>query len=135
MTKRGEEIAARARGLVGARFRPQGRDPELGLDCVGVAALAAEVPLERVRRDYALRGQRLAEIEHELCDMGFQPVGGNEAETGDVMIAEAGPAQLHIAVLTKCGFVHADAGLRMVVERPLPLPWPVCSFWRVAGED
>ena len=76
MTKRGKDIAARARSLVGVRFRPQGRDPGIGLDCVGLAAVSADVPVERVRRDYALRGQRLAEIEHELCDLGLQPVCG-----------------------------------------------------------
>jgi cell wall-associated NlpC family hydrolase len=133
MTERGKGIAARARSLVGVRFRPQGRDPELGLDCVGLAAVAADLPVNRVRRDYALRGQRLAEIEHELSDLGLQPVCGREAEAGDVLVFGAGPAQLHMGILTEQGFVHADAGLRMVVERPLPLPWPVLGLWRVAG--
>ena len=133
MTERGRDIAARARSLVGVRFRPQGRSPELGLDCVGLAALSTDVPVERVRRDYALRGQRLAQIEHELCDLGLQPVCGQEAEAGDVLVFEAGPAQLHMAILTEHGFVHADAGLRRVVERPLPLPWPVLGLWRVGG--
>ena len=134
MTERGKDIAARARSMVGVRFRPQGRDPKLGLDCVGLAALAAEVPLERVRRDYALRGQRLADIEHELRELGLHPVAGHQAATGDVLVFEAGPAQLHLAVLTEQGLVHADAGLRMVVERPLPLPWPVLGLWRVEGD-
>ena len=133
MTERGKGIAARARSLVGVRFRPQGRDPELGLDCVGLAAVAADLPVNRVRRDYALRGQRLAEIEHELSDLGLQPVCGREAEAGDVLVFGAGPAQLQMGILTEPGFVHADAGLRMVVERPLPLPWPVLGLWRVAG--
>jgi hypothetical protein len=132
MSERGKDIAARARSLVGVRFRPQGRDPELGLDCVGLAALSADVPAERVRRGYALRGQRLAEIEHELCDLGLQPVAGGEMAAGDVLVFEAGPAQLHMGILTEHGFVHADAGLRVVVERPLPLPWPLLGLWRLA---
>jgi len=132
MNDRGKTVAARARGLVGVRFRPQGRDPRLGLDCVGVAAVSAELPIERVRRDYALRGQRLAEVEHELCDLGLQPVTADQGEAGDVLVLEAGPAQLHIAILTEAGFVHADAGLGLVVERPLPLPWPVLGTWRLA---
>jgi len=134
MTERGREIAARARSLVGVRFRPQGRDPKLGLDCVGLAALSAEVPAEKVRRDYALRGQRLAEIEHELCALGLEPVPG-QPQAGDVLVLEAGPGQLHMGILTEHGLVHADAGLRMVVERPLPLPWPVLGRWRVAGDS
>jgi cell wall-associated NlpC family hydrolase len=135
MSERGKEIAARARSLVGVRFRPQGRDPELGLDCVGLAALSADVPVERVRRDYALRGQRLVELEHELCDLGLQPVWRRAAEAGDVLVFEAGPSQLHMGILTERGFVHADAGLRMVVERPLPLPWPMLGLWRLAGDS
>ncbi|HEX8214279.1 MAG TPA: peptidoglycan endopeptidase [Allosphingosinicella sp.] len=133
MTGKGKEIAARARRLVGARFRPQGRDPELGLDCVGLVALATDVPIEQVRRDYTLRGQRLAEIEHDLCNLGLQPVAHNQMGAGDVLLFDAGPAQLHLGILTEQGFVHADAGLKMVVERPLPLPWPLLGLWRMAG--
>jgi hypothetical protein len=133
MSIRGDEIAARARGLVGMRFRPQGRDPMLGLDCVGVAAAAAGVPPERLPADYDLRGQHLARIEHELCDLGWQPVPEGRAEAGDVVICEVGPAQFHVMLSTGESFVHADAGLRMVVERPLPYPWPVVGVWRLSG--
>ncbi|MFN3387431.1 MAG: peptidoglycan endopeptidase [Allosphingosinicella sp.] len=133
---RGERVAARARSLVGARFRPQGRDPETGLDCVGAAAAAAGVAAERIRRDYAMRGQTLAEIEHDLCDLGCVPVPGGAAAPGDVIVCATGPAQFHILVSTATGFVHADARLRMVVERPLPPPWPVVGVWRLAeGEE
>lgn len=133
---RGDEVAARARSLVGARFRPQGRDKETGLDCVGAAAAAAGVAPERVRRDYALRGQTLAEIEHGLADLGCLPVPAEQGRAGDVAVCAAGPAQFHMLVLTEGGFVHADAGLRRVVERPLPIPWPVESLWRLSeGES
>jgi hypothetical protein len=132
---RGDEIAARAKALVGARFRPQGREPMLGLDCIGTAAAAAGIPPERIRRDYALRGQALAAIEHELCDLGCRPVPGRVVEAGDIMICEAGPAQFHLLVCTRDGFVHADAGLRRVVERPWPVPWRIAGLWRATGED
>jgi hypothetical protein len=131
-----DDIVARARALVGTRFRPQGRDPSQGLDCVGVAAAAAQVPPERLRRDYALRGQHLAEIEHSLCDLGCRPVPETACRAGDVIVCEAGPAQFHLLLCTGAGFVHADAGLRMVVERPRPFPWPVAGVWRLgAGEE
>jgi hypothetical protein len=131
---RGDEIAARARALVGVRFRPQGRDPRLGLDCVGMAAAAAGIPLERIRRDYASRGQALAAIEQELCDLGCRPVPGRSVEAGDIMVCEAGPAQYHLLVCAREGFIHADAALRRVVERPWPAPWPVAGLWRSGGE-
>ena len=128
----GKEVAARARSLVGVRFRPQGRDPEHGLDCVGTAAAAAGVAGERIRSDYAMRGQHLAEIEHGLRDLGLHCVADDEIEAGDIIVVETGPAQSHVAVITDHGFVHADARLRRVVERPFPLPWPVLGIWRAA---
>ena len=127
----GERIAARARALVGIRFRPQGRDPEIGLDCVGAAAAAAGIAAERVRSDYPLRSDSLTLLEHELCDLGLQPVAGEEALPGDMVVMQAGPGQLHLGISTGTGFVHADAGLRMVVERPCPFPWPVLGIWRI----
>lgn len=132
---RGLDIAARACALVGTRFRPQGRDPDQGLDCVGAAAFACGIPSQCVPRDYALRGQTLAEIEHRLGDLGLRPVAGTALEPGDIVVCRAGPAQFHIAVITPFGFVHADAGLRRVVQRPYPIPWTMAGAWRLAEEE
>jgi cell wall-associated NlpC family hydrolase len=135
MSRAGDRIAARARSLVGTRFRPQGRDPALGLDCVGTAAAAIGIPAERVRSDYALRGEDLAQVEHALCELGWGSVGAEGAEPGDVILCRAGPAQIHMVIATGTGFVHADARLRCVVERPLPLPWRVLGVWRQADGE
>lgn len=132
MSDQGDVIAARARGLVGLRFRPQGREPALGLDCVGTAAAAAGVA---VRADYALRGDHEAAIEAGLAELGCARVAQDESEAGDVAVCRAGPAQFHLLVLTDGGFVHADAGLRRIVERPLPAPWPVLGVWRLGEGD
>jgi len=132
---KGIDIAARACALVGTRFRPQGRTPRDGLDCVGTAALAAGIPADRISRDYALRGQRLADIEHQLCDLGCRPVVGNVLDLGDVVVCRTGPAQYHMVIITPFGFVHADAGLRRVVQRPYPIPWTLIGAWRIAEED
>lgn len=135
MSARGEAIAGRARALVGTRFRPQGRDPWLGLDCVGTAAAAAGVAAERVPSEYRMRGPDVTEVEHGLCDLGCVPVPGGKARPGDVIVCRTGPRQVHLAIATPGGFVHADAGLRMVVERPGPVPWPVLGVWRLGGEE
>jgi cell wall-associated NlpC family hydrolase len=135
MSGRGDSIAARAKALVGTRFRPQGRDPRFGLDCVGTAAAAAGVAAGRVRRDYPLSGPGLAEVEHGLCDLGCFPVPVEEQQPGDVVLCSPGAGQIHLLVATESGFVHADAGLRMVVERPGPAPWPVLGVWRMNGGE
>jgi hypothetical protein len=122
----GEDVVARARAAVGARFRPQGRSVEEGLDCIGLAAFACAVP--DARRDYAVSAWQTFEFEAGLEAAGFAKV--DEAGAGDLLLVRAGPRQLHVLVLTGDGFVHADARLRRVVEVPGAVPWPAVSAWR-----
>lgn len=135
MSRRGDRMVARARALVGTRFRPQGRDPRHGLDCAGMAAAAAGLPAGRVRRDYPLRGHSLAGIAADLAALGCVPVRPAEREPGDVIVCAVGPAQFHLLLDAGASVLHADAALRRVVERPLPLPWPVAGIWRLAAGD
>jgi hypothetical protein len=114
-----------ALALVGARFRLHGRDPLTGLDCVGVAALAAGATAPG---GYALRGGDPEAVAGMIRDAGFAAV--ESARPGDILLMRTGPAQLHLAVRTARGFVHADAGLRRVVERPGDPEWEVLSIWR-----
>ncbi|WP_395613037.1 peptidoglycan endopeptidase [Allosphingosinicella sp.] len=121
-----DEIVARARALIGTRFRPQGRSAADGLDCVGLAALA--IGVVDAPRDYALRGASLGRLTDRL-----QAAGLSEADVvalGDLLVLAPGQAQLHLGIFTGTGLVHGDIALRRVVERPLPLPWPVLGIWR-----
>lgn len=126
MPPRPEAIVARARALIGTRFRPQGRSAAEGLDCIGLVALAIDV--RAVPRDYALRGNSADRLVGELHAAGLVAVDNMAA--GDVLVLAPGPAQMHLGIFTGTGLVHGDAGLRRVVERPLPLPWPVLGIWR-----
>jgi murein DD-endopeptidase / murein LD-carboxypeptidase len=123
-------IVARARSLIGARFRPQGRKPEQGLDCLGVVMIAADVARDRVPDDYRLDGGDPDELHGGLDACGFARLGVEEAGSGDVLLVSSAPTQIHAVVLTADGFVHAHAGLRRVVETPGAVPWPVISAWR-----
>ncbi len=120
---------ARGRALLGVRFRPQGRSATHGLDCVGFVAAAFDLPPSEVPAGYRLRGGDAQRIEHELRRLGFARVA-HGPWPGDLAIVEAGPRQLHFALRTGTGVLHADAGLGRVVERPGDVPWPVLSAWR-----
>lgn len=122
-------MAARARWLVGVRFRAQGRDPAFGLDCVGVVAAALG---REVGADHAMRSGDVARVVREAARLGLVRAEGERA--GDVLLFESGPGQLHLGVRSEGGVIHADAGARRVVERPGEPPWPVLAVWRV-GED
>ena len=131
--KRGE-IVARARALIGVRFRPQGRDPEHGLDCIGVVAMATGVPREKVRRDYGLHSSDPDEVNGGFDQSGFIRIAPVAARDGDILVVRPAPGALHVVILTDSGYLHADMRLRKVVEVPGELPWPVLSAWRHPAE-
>ncbi len=118
-------VVERARGAVGARFRLHGRSPEDGLDCVGLAAWAFGVT--DVPSGYALRGGDAARVAAVVAGLGLVPVV--EPGAGQLLLMRSGPGQLHLALSVEDGIVHADAGLRRVVERPGVVEWVVLGRW------
>ena len=132
MSRSGEERARAARACIGVPFRPQGRDPLRALDCVGLAGVAfgrTDLP-----NGYALRGGDAERITAGLGAMGLRRMAADEAIEGDLMLVESGARQFHFLIKTRGGFVHADAGLRRVVETPGRPRWPVIGIWR-EGSD
>jgi cell wall-associated NlpC family hydrolase len=123
------EDAARARALAGVPFRAQGRDPAHGLDCVGLALSACALPADLVRADYRLRGDHRAEVKLSLL-RHFRRVRRGQRRVGDLLLLAVASDQMHLAVLSENGFVHADARLRKVVETPGEPEWPVLGIYR-----
>lgn len=119
------KIEAAARALIGTRFRLHGRDPATGLDCVGLVACATGL---EARSGYALRGGSPGEIAAALEAAGFRPV--EQDAPGDVLLLRPGPGQLHLAIRSRHGIIHADAGLRRIVERPGRPDQEVMGIWR-----
>jgi murein DD-endopeptidase / murein LD-carboxypeptidase len=126
-------VVAAARACVGTRFRSQGRAVGLGLDCVGVALLAAAAAGKGslVVPAYALGGDNDDVIEPILAAFGCRPVG--VALAGDILVTAPAPRQRHLAVVTPAGVVHAHAGLGRVVEGPLDGDWTIIGAWRLPG--
>ncbi len=114
------------RDLIDVPFRLHGRDPDTGLDCVGVAALVFGV--RDVPRGYSVRTADGAGVAALIDHAGLTRVR-RVPVTGDLVLVKSGPAQCHLVVMTARGFVHADAGIGRVVETPGPLLWPVISVW------
>ncbi len=127
-----DRVAAAARSAMGAKFRLHGRAPADGLDCIGLVAhaLAAGGFAGEVPTGYALRGGVPAHVAALLDAAGLERVA--EEAAGDVLLLATGPGQLHLAIATGDGCIHADAVLRRVVERPGALPWPILGRWRLA---
>ena len=127
----GEKVVAAARSALGARFRLHGRDPATGLDCVGLAAFAmSEAGCDAaVPTGYAMRGGKPADIVSLIDAAGLTRAA--EDAPGDLVLCASGPGQLHLAISTGGGLIHADAMLRRVTERSGDMPWPVIARWRL----
>ena len=121
-------VLAAARACLGIRFRLHGRSAA-GLDCIGLAAIA--YGKDRVPSGYALRGGDAERVATTIGRLGLIPAPDRE-RPGDLILLRPGPHQLHLAILTDRGFIHADAGLRRIVEVPGPPSWPALGRWRPA---
>ena len=123
------EDASRARALVGVPFRAQGRDAARGLDCVGLALAACGLPVDAARANYRLRGDHRAEVKLGLLRY-FRRVSRRQGRVGDLLLLAVASDQIHLAIRTASGFVHADARLRKVVQTPGVPEWPILGIYR-----
>ena len=136
-----------ARQFLGVPFLHQGRDPAVGVDCVGLGvlylrALGFDV---RDRKDYgrdpdgSLRGE-LVRVLGEPAAEGRGCVSA--ARPGDILslrYAHIGAApERHVAIASELygrpAMIHADSHHKRVVEIPLDARWQrrVIGVWRVA---
>ena len=124
-----DDYVTRARSLVGTRFRPQGRDPRLGLDCVGLTLAVFGIPASEVRKNYRLRGDHGRELETHIGRF-FRRISQRAARAGDLTVSKVARDQLHLSIRTDRGFVHADAGIGRVVETPGTPRWASAGVYR-----
>jgi cell wall-associated NlpC family hydrolase len=124
-----EEAVARARALVGTPFIAQGRDPAVGLDCVGLIVLAYRLDPRRLPDDYRLGGPYREAI-LEFSAARFRRVARTQMRAGDVLLLRPGRSQWHLGLWTGEAVIHADVARRMTVERPGLPHWPMAAVLR-----
>lgn len=122
-------VLERARILVGTRFLAQGRNPSVGLDCIGLALLAYEIDAVGASDDYRLSGAHRGAI-LDFARVGFRRVTRPRRRAGDLLLLRPGTAQWHLGIWTGEGLIHADITRRKIVERPGPPEWPVAAVLR-----
>jgi cell wall-associated NlpC family hydrolase len=127
-------LAKVAEQLAGAPFRMHGRDPETGIDCVGLVLCALRgAGVEATGPDgYGLRN--LTIDKHLSCVSALQlHEASGVLRPGDVLLFRLPAAQFHLGVVSARGaLVHAHAGLRRVVVTPPPFAWRVDRHWRLS---
>lgn len=113
-------MLARARALIGTPFKLQGRDPAIGIDCVGLVILAGDI-IAAPRPDYRRRGDHLVPFLSRSARW-FRRVAPRQSRAGDVVIIECGQRSWHVGILDGEALIHADPNVGRVVRRPGELP-------------
>lgn len=135
MSASGEAVAEAALGHVGCRFRLHGRDPQTGLDCIGLvhAALTAVGCAPVPPSGYGLRNLAVAAWLPAAAQSGLVAAHG-PIRAGDILLIGLGYAQHHLVIaLDAVSVVHAHAGLRRVVRQPREAAWQIEAAWRLAS--
>ncbi|WP_310476922.1 peptidoglycan endopeptidase [Sandarakinorhabdus sp.] len=133
ISRRRQAAIAAARAGLGTRFRAQGRLVGVGLDCVGVALLAAAGAGLQLgpAPPYALGGDYADLLAATLRQLGLRRV--RRSQPADLVEYALAPGHRHLALITDRGILHAHAGLGRVVEAPAPDDWPIVAFWALPG--
>ncbi len=128
-----ERLAEAAAQMIGVRFRLHGRDPQTGLDCVGLVAacLTAIGGMPTAPRGYRLRNTCIDQW-FGLAELSALSPVSDRLERGDVLLTSPGPAQNHLLIVeAPATVIHAHAGLGRVVRQPLDTTMTPLAQWRL----
>lgn len=127
-----ERIVRAARALLGVPFLHQGRDPAIGLDCVGVAIAAARAcgvqVIDRVGYGRMPIGDEvwsgpsgglLGAIDEQP---GLRRVRG-APRAGDVLVLRFARLPQHVAICAGETMIHGWESVGRCVEHPLDATW------------
>lgn len=131
---RGQQLAKAASRFIGVRFQLHGRDPKVGLDCIGLLACSLEAigSLPVVPQGYRLRNASHLRWLKCAQHSGLVPVQGR-ITAGDILLIKPGPGQQHLLIVENANSViHAHAGLRKVVRQAVDPKEKKLAHWRLS---
>lgn len=117
-----QDIVDTARQYLGVKWKHQGRNPESGLDCLGLIVQVAKDlgmnPHDPVDYTKAPDGKRL------MAELNTQLTLVINYQVGDILLMRMGTNPQHLAIVTETGgIIHSYANIRKVVEHPLDDEW------------
>lgn len=130
----GQQLAEAASRFIGVRFKLHGRDPKVGLDCIGLLACSLEAigSIPDVPEGYLLRNADHLRWIDCAKHSGLVSVHGQIAK-GDVLLVQPGPGQQHLLIVdSTTSVIHAHAGLRKVVRQSIDLNNKKLAHWRLS---
>lgn len=119
-----KKIISIARSCVGKSFRHQGRNPEDGLDCIGLIVYVVKaIGLTGFdHKDYKKIPGKFA-ISRQATAAGFRRCPRNDLTPGNVLILKFGKYLEHAAIISDRGIIHACEKYGKVVEHGLDDVW------------
>lgn len=122
-----DKIVSFTRISLGVKWKHQGRDTQVGIDCAGLVVLVArELGLSTYdATNYQRNARDGAFVRHFADNMRKKPVF--DRKEGDVLLFRDKLFSCHSGILTRKNgtehFVHAYAKYKKVVEEPLTDEW------------
>lgn len=136
-----QQVVAQARGLLGVRFRHQGRDVAHGVDCLGLLLVVADKLQLRFdahsvmaldQRHYRTKPD--TEFLRAQLAQWLLPIEKTQTQIGDIILLCIDGSPQHLAILSdyplagEMGMIHAYAPARRVVEHRYDTPWRRATY-------
>lgn len=122
------DAIAKARSVLGVPWRHQGRNPKIGIDCIGLLVIAYNISTEQIPA-YA-RDPHNGLLEKALADHLGPPLPEHTPlQPGDIVAIAYGGNVRHCGLLgdavqtNEITLIHTDTRLGFVTEHPLTEQW------------